>query len=180
MNVGGLCIGFELVMLTLLAKLYRVKTLAFAKANKKVKVTDGFLLVRIAVAMVLLIIYLGAASWIERIKLLNRVTEDVMRTDSKGTKYYYEIQACSYFETIVWLPLYFMQLVLIFLVAIMAFQTRKLSTAFSEVGDILRGAKRRGRAKRGCVDHSIILISNTAHLARLTNSTVPEHLPRNK
>ncbi|GMI17662.1 hypothetical protein TrLO_g10538 [Triparma laevis f. longispina] len=132
MNVGGLCIGFELVMLTLLAKLYRVKTLAFAKANKKVKVTDGFLLVRIAVAMVLLIIYLGAASWIERIKLLNRVTEDVMRTDSKGTKYYYEIQACSYFETIVWLPLYFMQLVLIFLVAIMAFQTRKLSTAFSE------------------------------------------------
>ncbi|GMI01676.1 hypothetical protein TrST_g10380 [Triparma strigata] len=132
MTVWGISIGFFLVKLVLLAKLYRVKTLAFAKANKKVKVTDGYLLVRIAAAVVLLIAYLTAASWIERIKLEKKVTEDVMKTDSKGTKHFYEIQQCQYSETIVWLPLYFVHLALIFLVAILAFQTRKLSTAFSE------------------------------------------------
>ena len=60
----GMQIGSSLVFVSLYAKLYRVKELAFAKANKKVKITDEYLLRRIAVFELLLVSYMAFASFV--------------------------------------------------------------------------------------------------------------------
>ncbi|GMH47586.1 hypothetical protein TrVE_jg8269 [Triparma verrucosa] len=129
---GGV-MGIALIFVSVGAKLYRVKELAFAKANKKVRITDGYLVKRILLYMGSLAGYMAFATIIAPMKLEQLISPDPIEVDEvSGTKTYGVVAQCNYTGSQLWFPVWGALVILFVAVLVMASQTRKLHSAFSE------------------------------------------------
>jgi len=126
----GAIIGLSLIEFTLIAKLWRVHSIAYAPAQARVKITDEFLMKRITIGMGVVTLYSLVASIIEPLHKI-RITSPDAVLDEFGTEHYVEISECPWDSTI-WYPIGFIVITALIVVCAMATQSRKIPSAFAE------------------------------------------------
>ena len=129
--IWGAVIGLTLIEYTLIAKLHRVHTIAYAQAMQRKKITDSFLLKRIFVAMLVTCLYTLVASIMAPLyKQPFQSPEPDL--DKYGTEHYSEISECPWMKDQIWTPLAFIVIGALICVCAMATQSRKIPSAFAE------------------------------------------------
>ena len=129
--------GGGLVFSIMLAKLYRVNKIAFAKANKKVVITDKFLLQRIGALFVVSTIYFCIAIYVCPTKYLGETSPKPVNIDSFGSEKYIKFYKCDWDpekknDSNVWTPFFVMGVLIVVLLLFTASLNRKIPSAFAE------------------------------------------------
>ncbi|GMI00773.1 hypothetical protein TrST_g5023 [Triparma strigata] len=129
--------GGGLVFSVMLAKLYRVNKIAFAKANKKVVITDKFLLQRIGALFAVSTIYFCIAIYVCPTKYLGETSPKPVDTDSFDSEKYIKFYKCDWDpekkkNSNVWTPFFVMGVLIVVLLLFTASLNRKIPSAFAE------------------------------------------------
>ncbi|GMH63819.1 hypothetical protein TL16_g03810 [Triparma laevis f. inornata] len=128
--VWGAIIGLSLIEFTLIAKLWRVHSIAYAPAQARVKITDDFLMKRITIGMAAMCLYSLVASIIDPLKKV-RITSPKAVLYEYGTEHFVEISECPW-NSEVWYPIGFVVITALICECAMATQSRKIPSAFAE------------------------------------------------
>ena len=127
--------GSGISMLVMFTKLYRVHRLvAYAKATKKVKITDSWLFKRIGVVYCALTAYFLVAAFICPIKSGLVISPEPTSINDFGTKIYTTVRVCDMESSNirVWYPFIVVGLFFTLTLLFMASLNRKVPTAFAE------------------------------------------------
>ena len=111
-----------MIEFTLIAKLWRVHSIAYAPAQARVKITDDFLMKRITIGMAAMCLYSLVASIIDPLKKV-RITSPKAVLDEYGTEHFVEISECPW-NSEVWYPIGFVVITALICVCAMATQVR--------------------------------------------------------